>query len=60
MWISRASRGRFDNPLSWRDVRGTLGLGAGEELAPAEADGMGWERGAELVCVGGDGEGWPF
>lgn len=41
-------------------MRGTLGLGAGEELAPAEADGMGWERGAELVCVGGDGEGWPF
>ena len=49
-WTSRASRGRLDKPLSWREVFGTLGLrrvGAG-----AEEGAVGWE--------GGDAEVWPL
>lgn len=29
IWINRASRGRFDRPLSWREVRGTDGFEIG-------------------------------
>jgi hypothetical protein len=53
MWISRASRGRLDKPLSCREVRGTMGLpvvaGAGCEGCEAV--------GAVVDCVGGEADG---
>ena len=49
-WIRRASRGRLELPLSWREVRGKAasgGAGAGAPLVGCEGCEGCWD------CVGG-------
>jgi len=36
MWMRRASRGRLPRPLSWKEVRGTVGWLGGEMTAGCE------------------------
>lgn len=55
--MRRASRGRFERPVSWREVSGTTGA----LMVGVMVDCEGWEAVAAEVCwVEGEGAEWPF